>query len=60
MKTYNVTLITRFEYRDIEVQANSPQDAREKMARLYSNEVEDLTAGEPYVMGWSAEVKGEA
>jgi len=59
MKTYNVTLITRFEYRGIEVQANSPQDAREKMARLHSNEVEDLTAGEPYVMGWSTEVEEE-
>tara|TARA_Y100000004_G_C8809382_1_gene366962 strand:- start:106 stop:288 length:183 start_codon:yes stop_codon:yes gene_type:complete len=60
MKTYNVTLITRFEYRDIKVVANNPQDAREKMARLYSNEVEEMTAGAPYVMGWTAEVEGEA
>tara|TARA_R100001082_G_C4246300_1_gene109565 strand:+ start:133 stop:315 length:183 start_codon:yes stop_codon:yes gene_type:complete len=57
MKTHNLTLITRFEYRDIEVKANSLQEAREKIARMDSEEIEKLTAGIPHVMGWKADAK---
>jgi len=47
MKTYNVTLRTS-EYRHLQVQANSRQEAHDQVANLSANEVEDLTAGIPY------------
>ena len=47
MKTYNVTLRTS-EYRNIQVQANSRQEAHDQLTSLSANEVEDLTAGVPY------------
>ena len=57
MKTHNLTLITRFEYRDIKVEANNLQEAREKIARMDSEEIEKLTAGIPYVMGGKADAE---
>ena len=57
MKTHNLTLITRFEYRDIEIEANSLQEAREKIARMDSEEIEKLTAEMPHVMGWKVDAE---
>ena len=47
MKTYNVTLRTS-EYRNLQIQANSRQEAHDQLASLSASEVEDLTAGVPY------------
>lgn len=53
MKTYNLMLRTS-EDRNIQVQANSQQDAKEKIASLTSKELKKLIAEIPPISGgWS-------
>ena len=55
MKTYNLQLRTSEEI-NIQVQANSRQEAKEKIARIHRKELKNLIAEIPPISGgWSTQ-----